>query len=84
MPFITEELYQRLGRRDGDNTETISLAAYPDPDKQEGIKSWFDEEMDAKVDAVMKVTEGFLKIRGNTCLGHIRAKPHRHTSWQRR
>ena len=64
MPF-TEELYQRLGRRDGDNTETISLAAYPDPDKQEGIKSWFDEEMDAKVDAVMKVTEGFLKIRGN-------------------
>ena len=69
MPFITEELYQRLGRRDGDNTETISLAAYPDPDKQEGIKSWFDEEMDAKVDAVMKVTEGFLKIRGNYLSG---------------
>ena len=85
MPFITEELYQRLGRRDGDKTETISLAVYPDPDEQEGIKSWFDEGMDAKVDAVMKVTEGFLKIRGNYLyLGRIRAKPHRHTSWQQK
>lgn len=29
MPFITEELFQRLARRAGDNTTTIMKAAYP-------------------------------------------------------
>lgn len=29
MPFVTEELYQRLGRRPGDSVETIVKARYP-------------------------------------------------------
>lgn len=29
MPFLTEELWQRLARRPGDKTETIMRAAYP-------------------------------------------------------
>ena len=29
MPFVTEELYQRLGRRPGDKVETIVKAKYP-------------------------------------------------------
>lgn len=29
MPFISEELWQRLPRRPGDNTPSIMLARYP-------------------------------------------------------
>lgn len=32
MPFLTEELWQRLPRRPGDATPSILLAAYPEPD----------------------------------------------------
>ena len=32
MPFLTEELWQRLPRRPGDSTKTIVLAAYPECD----------------------------------------------------
>jgi valyl-tRNA synthetase len=33
MPFITEELWQRLPRQKGDeDTQTIMLAAYPEYD----------------------------------------------------
>lgn len=34
MPFISEELFQRLTRRPGDKTETISLAVYPEVEKE--------------------------------------------------
>lgn len=30
MPFLTEELWQRLPRRPGDNTKSITVALYPD------------------------------------------------------
>ena len=30
MPYITEELFQRLPRRPGDRTESINVAAYPE------------------------------------------------------
>ena len=62
------------GRREGDSTESISLALYPDPDKQEGLKGWINNEMDVKVDAVMKVTDGFLKIRGSYFSGQYSKK----------
>lgn len=29
MPFVTEELWQRLPRRPGDETPSIMLASYP-------------------------------------------------------
>lgn len=38
MPFITEELWQRLPRRDGDNTPSITVASYPQPQEE-----WDDE-----------------------------------------
>ena len=30
MPFLTEELWQRLPRRPGDSTPSICVSAYPD------------------------------------------------------
>ena len=32
MPFLTEELWQRLPRRPGDTTPSITVASYPQPD----------------------------------------------------
>ncbi|KAI9662360.1 MAG: valine--tRNA ligase [Bathelium mastoideum] len=32
MPFLTEELWQRLPRRDGDETKSITIASYPEYD----------------------------------------------------
>ncbi len=29
MPFLTEELWQRLPKRPGDNTQSICIAEYP-------------------------------------------------------
>jgi valyl-tRNA synthetase len=31
LPFITEELWQRIPRRPGDKTESIMIAKYPTP-----------------------------------------------------
>jgi valyl-tRNA synthetase len=33
MPFLSEELWQRLPRRPGDSTPSITVAAYPEHDK---------------------------------------------------
>ena len=33
MPFLTEELWQRIPRRQGDSTLSVSLARYPDYDE---------------------------------------------------
>ena len=50
MPFVTEELWQRLPRRSDESEETkgekvelrtIALAAYPDPSKDEGYLTSF-------------------------------------------
>lgn len=33
MPFVTEELFQRLPRRKGDNVPSIVVSKYPLPDE---------------------------------------------------
>lgn len=43
MPFLTEELYQRLPRREGDKTPSITVASYP-----QHIQEFDDEAADAE------------------------------------
>lgn len=46
MPFLTEELWQRLPRRPGDNTKSIVLASFPEYDpKLDDPKSERDYEL---------------------------------------
>ncbi|KAK5124217.1 hypothetical protein LTR85_001920 [Meristemomyces frigidus] len=46
MPFLTEELWQRLPRRQGDKTRSIVLAAYPEHDASlDDLKSERDYEL---------------------------------------
>ena len=53
MPFVTEEMWQRLPRRAGDKAESITVAAYPE------YESSFDdvESLDA-YELVLNITKG--------------------------
>ena len=72
MPFITEELYQRLPKREGDTTETISLANYPG--NSEAMKSWLNDSVDEKVKVVLAATDGFMALRGEFLSGAYSGK----------
>jgi valyl-tRNA synthetase len=56
MPFITEELFQRLPRRAGDNTESICVSSYPMP---------LSGRADATLDAAVAHSRGVLTALRN-------------------
>jgi len=56
MPFVTEEIYQRLPQRDNDS---IMVAAFPKVDLDE-----IDEEGEAQMGLVMGVVDAIRNIRG--------------------
>ncbi len=53
MPFVTEELWQRLPRRPGDETPSIVKAAYPQYDA-----ALDDPDAEAAYELVMGVSKG--------------------------
>lgn len=53
MPFVTEEMWQRLPRRAGDSTKSIVVAAYP-----EYIKEFDDKEAHEAYELVLEITKG--------------------------
>jgi valyl-tRNA synthetase len=64
MPYITEELFQRLPRRPGDRTESINVAAYPE------MLSWRDEGVEER----MKVIQDVVHIIRSTKQLYLTAK----------
>jgi valyl-tRNA synthetase len=73
MPFITEELFQRLPKREGDTTETISLAKFPDAENS-SMKNWINVEQEGKLSTVLGVVEAFLGLRGDYLTGQYSNK----------
>jgi len=64
LPFITEELWQRLARRPGDNCPSIMIAAYPKP-----IDAWhspLDEKKMAAVNEVVHAVQSLKSSRNMT------------------
>lgn len=57
MPFISEELYQRLGRRPGDKTVSIVVAAYPDP-----VAGWNDAAAESTFDSINNVVKAIRSL----------------------
>ncbi|KAL4867897.1 hypothetical protein BDV12DRAFT_197758 [Aspergillus spectabilis] len=53
MPFLTEELWQRLPRRSGDNTASITIAEYPEYDS-----SFDDPRSEAAYELVLGCSKG--------------------------
>lgn len=58
LPFVTEELYQRLPfMADGAKSESIAIAAYPLP-----VPSWDSPLLDDQMDALMSVVRQFRSL----------------------
>ncbi|KAI3636492.1 hypothetical protein MIR68_005437 [Amoeboaphelidium protococcarum] len=57
MPFVTEELYQRLGRRSGDCIESIMISPYP-----EWTEQWEAESADKDFEIVTSVSRSVRSI----------------------
>jgi valyl-tRNA synthetase len=58
MPFVTEEIYQKVGRHE---EESIMVSAFPLYDTNE-----VDEESEARMDVIMGVVDVIRNIRGET------------------
>lgn len=54
MPFITEELFQRIPRRTGNTEESIMVSAYPLP---ADYSAWRDIELEKSVELANEVTK---------------------------
>merc|ERR1711865_41931 len=63
MPFITEELWQRLPKRASETSKTIMLAAYPLPQA-----SWRDVQADADFEVVRSVVDKFRTMKATAGL----------------
>lgn len=55
MPFITEELYQRIPK-ENNSAESICIARFPDD------YSWIDNEIDRRGDVLLKIVHGINSI----------------------
>ena len=85
MPFVTEELWQRLPRRSDESEETkgekvelrtIALAAYPDPSKDEGLAHLQNKEAEDKMQVVISTIEAIRGLSGKYLTGKASsAKP---------
>ncbi|XP_067830029.1 valine--tRNA ligase [Heptranchias perlo] len=69
MPFVTEELYQRLPRRSAQDPPSIGVTPYPDCDEC----CWRDEELDRNVEFAMSVTRTIRSLRADYNLTKTKA-----------
>ena len=61
MPFVTEELWQRLPRRCDTSAPSICVAAYPGSEEF----SWRDVKLEEEVDFIVKVVKSVRSVRGD-------------------
>jgi len=65
MPFVTEELFQRLVRRPNSVIESICITQYP-----LGNPSWSNAELEARIEKVMEVVRSIRSVRAAYKLAH--------------
>ncbi|KAK2844778.1 hypothetical protein Q5P01_011437 [Channa striata] len=75
MPFVTEELYQRLPRR-RPQSDPPSICVTPYPDTEEFC--WHNEEVDRDMDFVMSVVKTIRSLRADYNLTKTRADCYLH------
>lgn len=61
MPYITEELYQRLPRSETDNISSICVASYPEIDSC----PWTNTEIDQEVQFIQKIARAIRSARSD-------------------
>lgn len=73
MPFISEELYQRLPRRTSDDPPSICVSPYPVPGKW---FQWHDFELESRVDQMMRVVKTIRSLRADYNLAKTKVPVH--------
>ncbi|XP_044532837.1 valine--tRNA ligase [Gracilinanus agilis] len=61
MPFVTEELYQRLPRRGPQAPPSLCVTPYPEPDEL----SWKDPEAEAAFELALSITRAVRSLRAD-------------------
>nr|CAB3267596.1 valine--tRNA ligase-like [Phallusia mammillata] len=74
MPFICEELWQRLPRRPGDNTPSVMVSKWPDIKQHD----WSNDVIEAKMDFAMNIVKVTRSLRGEYNLTKTKAKLYVH------
>jgi len=69
MPFVTEELYQRLNRRESEVYESICIAAYP-----KEVHSWVNEQIEKEVKFSQDIIKAVRVMRASFNLTKERPK----------
>ncbi|XP_069775606.1 valine--tRNA ligase isoform X2 [Narcine bancroftii] len=69
MPFITEELYQRLPRRVVQDPPSITVTSYPECEEY----NWRDEELDCNVEFALAIVRTVRSLRADYNLTKTRA-----------
>ncbi|XP_078502147.1 valine--tRNA ligase isoform X1 [Lissotriton helveticus] len=69
MPFVSEELFQRLPRRSPQDPPSISVTPYPDVMEH----CWRDEECDRNVDFIMLIVRAVRSLRADYNLTKTKA-----------
>ncbi|XP_060707050.1 valine--tRNA ligase [Hemiscyllium ocellatum] len=69
MPFVTEELYQRLPRRSAQDPPSISVTPYPESEEY----CWRNEELDRSVEFVMTIIRAIRSLRADYNLTKTKA-----------
>ena len=65
MPFLTEDLWQRLPGREQVHPETICLAPYPEP-----VPEWEDDDVEARMDRFIQLVTWARNIRAELKVDH--------------
>ncbi|XP_038624267.1 valine--tRNA ligase [Tachyglossus aculeatus] len=68
MPFVTEELFQRLPRRGPAAPPSLCVTPYPDPDQC----SWKDAEAESTFELVLSISRAVRSLRADYNLTHSR------------
>ncbi|KAG5205523.1 hypothetical protein JEQ12_018773 [Ovis aries] len=68
MPFVTEELFQRLPRRTPQAPPSLCVTAYPEPSEC----SWKDPEAEAAFELALSITRAVRSLRADYNLTWIR------------
>lgn len=63
MPFVTEELWQRLPKGGGPQPESIMLASYPTPQQQ-----WRSSALEEEFDHLLEIVRAIRKLRTGATL----------------
>ncbi|OCT67919.1 hypothetical protein XELAEV_18039217mg [Xenopus laevis] len=69
MPFLTEELYQRLPRRPSSRTPSISVTSYPETSEY----NWRDEEVERNMDLALLIVKSIRSLRADYNLTKTKA-----------